>query len=155
MLVGRIIPTRSYDLPLRVGEEERSGYMWSMRPEDLYADGTQHCIAKKLKRAGPLVRMTPEELMLCDGDDGEDWFNEAWCAVKDMVYNMTCKPLRIQPPFIQLILRSGRSIQQRAMGRRPETIPRWHCHRRAYGDAHLAEVSFQGCGSPNGREDRR
>lgn len=91
MLVGRIIPTRSYDQPVLAHEEERSGYIWSTRLLDTYPDGTSYCLAKRLKEAGPMVRMRPKELQLCDGDDTEGWFNEGWVAVDDLVYNMTCR----------------------------------------------------------------
>lgn len=91
MLVGRIIPTRSYNEPCLKTEEERAGYIFHKHPNGKHPNSNSRILAKRLKKAGPLVRMRRSELELCDGDDAEDWFNEGWVAVGDLVYNMTCE----------------------------------------------------------------
>lgn len=96
MVVGRIIPTRPHNQANLPSEGERSGYIWI---KDQFDGSREHIVAKKLKKAGPLVMMRRRELGMCDGKDGDGWFNEGWVAVNDLVYNMTCKFL--QPYLLQ------------------------------------------------------
>jgi hypothetical protein len=42
-------------------------------------------------RREELPKMSLTELAFCTGEEGDDWYNEAWVAIGDWIYNVTSK----------------------------------------------------------------
>ena len=68
-------------------EEKQRREVWEENRERLIRPG--YCVAKRVPEKGALPTMTEAELRLCDGQEGDGWFNEAWAAVDDKVYNLS------------------------------------------------------------------
>lgn len=91
MRVGYIVKTRPHNVPISEHEYEKGGYIFSNRPSDTLKSGESLCVAQRIPRAPPLVRMREVELAKCDGAETQDSFNEAWVAVGALIFNMTNK----------------------------------------------------------------